>query len=114
MSLTLTYLGHAGVLLEDDKHAVAIDPFLTGNPLAVKKAADIRCKHVVVTHGHDDHLGDAAAIASANKGTVYANYEITRFLAGQGVATEAGNPGGKLKTDFGWIAFTQALHSSSG
>lgn len=113
MGFTLTFLGHAAVLLEDGKHSVAIDPFITGNPLAPKPAADLHCQHIVVTHGHGDHLGDAASLAKANRATVYAGYEITEYLGEQGVLTQPGNPGGRIQTDFGWVAFTQAFHSSS-
>ena len=113
MSLTLTYLGHAGVLASGDKHTVAIDPFLTGNPVATMKAAEVKCTHIAVTHGHGDHLGDTVAIAKANKATVFAAFEITEYLSEQGVKTEAGNPGGKISAPFGWVAFTQAFHSSS-
>jgi L-ascorbate metabolism protein UlaG (beta-lactamase superfamily) len=113
MGITLTFLGHAGVLLEDGKHAVAMDPFLTGNPVATRKVTDIKCGHIVLTHGHSDHLGDTVAIAKANRAKVYGTFELTEYLGEQGVATEPGNPGGKVTTDFGWVALTQAFHSSS-
>lgn len=113
MSITLTFLGHAGVLLEDGKHAVAMDPFLTGNPLARQRPSDLRCSHIVLTHGHSDHLGDTVAIAKANRATVFGSYELAEYLGEQGIATEPANPGGKVATAFGWVAFTQAFHSSS-
>lgn len=113
MSLTITYLGHAGVLMADGKHTLAIDPFLTGNPVATMRAADLKCTHIALTHGHGDHLGDTVTIAKANKATVFAGFELTEYLGEQGIKTEAGNPGGQIQTPFGWIAFTQAFHSSS-
>ncbi len=113
MALTLTFLGHAGFLLTDGEHTVAVDPFLTGNPVATMQARDIKCQAIVLTHGHADHVGDAVAIAKANRATAYAAFEIAEFLGKQGVAAEPGNPGGKIATPFGWVAFTQAFHSSS-
>ncbi len=114
MSVTITFLGHAGFLLESGQHRVAIDPFLTGNPVATMKAEDVRCNFIVLTHGHADHIGDTVAIAKANGAAVAAAFEICDYLAKQGVEKcEPGNPGGKIATDFGWIAFTQAFHSSS-
>ena len=114
MSVTITFLGHAGFLLENGDHRVAIDPFLTGNPVATMKAEDVRCNFIVLTHGHADHIGDTVAIAKANGATVAAAFEICDYLAAQSVEKcEPGNPGGKIATDFGWIAFTQAFHSSS-
>jgi L-ascorbate metabolism protein UlaG (beta-lactamase superfamily) len=113
MSITVTFLGHAGFVLDDGAHAVAIDPFLTGNPVATASAEEIRCQAIVLTHGHADHLGDTVAIAKANNATVYAAFEIAEFLGEQGCNTEPGNPGGKISGDFGWVAFTPAFHSSS-
>jgi L-ascorbate metabolism protein UlaG (beta-lactamase superfamily) len=106
-------LGHAGVLLSDGTHTIAVDPFLTGNPVATMQARDIKCQAIVLTHGHADHVGDTVAIAKANRATVYGAFEIAEFLGTQGVTAEAGNPGGKIAAPFGWVAFTQAFHSSS-
>ncbi len=113
MAITLTFLGHAGYLLDDGSQAVAIDPFLTGNPVATMAADDVRCNAIVVTHGHGDHLGDTVAIAKANGATVYAPNEIADYVTGLGCTAEHGNPGGKIAGDFGWVAFTPAFHSSS-
>lgn len=114
MPVNITFLGHAGFVLDDGSTAVAIDPFLTGNPVATIKPDDVTCQHIALTHGHADHLGDTVAIAKANRATVYGAFEIATYLDEQGVdKTEPANPGGKVATDFGYIAFTQAFHSSS-
>ncbi len=113
MAVTLTFLGHASFLLNDGKRTVAIDPFLTDNPVATMKADDVQCKYIALTHGHADHMGDTVAIAKKNGATVYGAFEIYQYLTEQGVTAEPANPGGKINTDFGWVAFTQAFHSSS-
>jgi len=113
MAVTLTFLGHAGFLIDDGTHSVAIDPFLTGNPVATMKVEEVRCSAIVVTHGHGDHMGDTVAIAKANEATVYAPNEIAEYVGGLGCKAEPGNPGGKIAGDFGWVAFTPAFHSSS-
>ncbi|RMF81188.1 MAG: metal-dependent hydrolase [Planctomycetota bacterium] len=114
MSVELTFLGHAGFVLRSGDSSVAIDPFLTGNPVAKHKPGDVRCSHIVLTHGHADHVGDAVAIAKANDSTCYGAFELCNYLSQQGVKKcEPGNPGGRIQTDFGWVAFTQAFHSSS-
>ncbi|MFQ5428876.1 MAG: metal-dependent hydrolase [Phycisphaerae bacterium] len=114
MAITLTFLGHAGFLLEDETHTVAIDPWLTGNPVATMKPQDICADHIVVTHGHSDHFADVLFIAAENDATVYSAFEIMEYLNEQGhEKCQPGNPGGRIETNFGWVAFTQAFHSSS-
>lgn len=113
MALDITYLGHSAFLLGDGTHAAVIDPFLTGNPLASHTPAQIRCKTVILTHGHEDHVGDTVAIAKANRATVIGCHEISVWAGEQGLEAIGTNPGGKVATDFGWVAFTQAFHSSS-
>ncbi|MCP4758029.1 MAG: metal-dependent hydrolase [Planctomycetes bacterium] len=115
MTLELTWLGHSAFLLSDGTCTVAVDPFLTGNPTAPCVAADIKCSHIALTHGHEDHVGDTIEIAKANGAPVIAAFEITNWVQSQGHdLVEPGNPGGRI--DLGgdcWVAFTQALHSSS-
>jgi L-ascorbate metabolism protein UlaG (beta-lactamase superfamily) len=113
MALKITYLGHSGFVLDDGAHAVAIDPFLTGNPVAKHRPADIRVKTIALTHGHADHLGDSVEIAKANGATVVGGFELTCLFDEQGIATEPMNPGGRIALEFGWIALTQAFHSNS-
>ncbi|MCK4872131.1 MAG: metal-dependent hydrolase [Phycisphaerales bacterium] len=114
MPLDITFLGHAGFLLSDGSHTIAIDPFLTDNPVAVHKPADITCDYIALTHGHADHMGDSVRIAKANDATIVAAFEICNYAGSQGVSkVEPGNPGGKIMTPFGFIALTQAFHSSS-
>jgi len=114
MPIELTFLGHAGFLINSGEHALVIDPFLSGNPLAKHKPGDVKCTHIALTHGHADHIGDTVDIAKANGATVFGAFEIAEFLGSQGVEkVEPGNPGGRIDADFGWVAFTQAFHSSS-
>jgi L-ascorbate metabolism protein UlaG (beta-lactamase superfamily) len=114
MSIIITFLGHAGFLIEAGRHVVAIDPFLTGNPVATVEPNEIQCRAIALTHGHADHLGDTVAIAKANDATVYAAFEICEYCGEHGVRRiEPMNPGGKVSTSFGFVALTQAFHSSS-
>jgi len=113
MGISITFLGHAGFLLSDGTHTVAIDPFLTDNPVATMKPDEVEVQSIVLTHGHADHLGDTVAIARANDATVFGAFEIVEYMGEQEIKGEPGNPGGKITADFGWVAFTQAFHSSS-
>lgn len=114
MPLTITYLGHSGFLFSDGQTTIAVDPFLTGNPKATMKSADVMCNAIVLTHGHADHVGDTVAIAQKNNATVFGAFELCNLIGSKGVKSlEHMNPGGRVKTSWGWVALTQAFHSSS-
>lgn len=114
MPVKITYLGHAGFLFQSNKHSLVVDPFLTGNRLAKHTPDQIACDYIALTHGHQDHFGDTMAIAQNNDATVIAAFELCEFIVEQGHGkVSPGNPGGRVFADFGYIAFTQAFHSSS-
>jgi len=112
--LKITFLGHAGFIFDDGTHRLAVDPWLEGNPVATMKPDDVNVQHIVVTHGHGDHFGDVERIAKKNGATVYCAYEVMEYLNEKGhEKVQPGNVGGRIDGDFGWVAFTQAFHSSS-
>jgi len=114
MSISIRYLGHSGFIFSAGSHVVAVDPFLTGNPVAAVKADSVACTAIAVTHGHSDHVGDTVAIAKRTGATVYACFELAEYFGELGVKSrEDMNPGGKVTAPFGWVALTQAFHSSS-
>jgi L-ascorbate metabolism protein UlaG (beta-lactamase superfamily) len=113
--IKLTWLGHASWLIENDQHRILLDPFLTDNPAATAKPEDFRdISHVLVSHGHFDHVADVAAIAKANDATVVAIFEIAQWFGSQhGIQNAVGmNIGGSVATDFGSIKMVPAIHSS--
>jgi L-ascorbate metabolism protein UlaG (beta-lactamase superfamily) len=115
--MKLTWFGHSAVRAENGSHVILIDPFLTGNPGftgSVDEAA-AGATHVVLTHGHDDHVGDAVAICKKTGATLVAVYELALHLAAQGVEkVEVGNPGGTIDLGGGVsVSFVNAFHSSS-
>lgn len=116
MPLNITFLGHSGFLFDDGTTRVCVDPFLTGNTLAQHQPGDIHTHYLALTHGHGDHCNDdGVTIARNNDATVIAPFEVANWFGEQGIEKrEPGNPGGRVYTDFGHVAFTPALHSSSG
>jgi L-ascorbate metabolism protein UlaG (beta-lactamase superfamily) len=111
--MKITYYGHSCFLVETSTARLVIDPFLEGNSLAPIKPADVKCDYVLVSHGHEDHTGDALAIAQANNAPIVANYEIAEYFAAKGAKTHGMNPGGAFKFPFGRVKLTLAHHTSS-
>lgn len=107
----LRYLGHSAFYLKGEGINALIDPFLTGNPLAAAKAEDFAgVNYIFVTHGHGDHLGDAAAVAKRTGAAVFACNELAGWLAAQGVKTEGMHIGGRALFPFGRVKLTPAWH----
>jgi L-ascorbate metabolism protein UlaG (beta-lactamase superfamily) len=110
---SLTWLGHNCWLIESSGHSILLDPFLDDSPSAPQKAAAVRAQFVLVSHGHYDHVADAAKIAVREQATVVANFEICEWLSKQGVKkTEPMNLGGAIELPFGRVKMTLAHHSS--
>jgi L-ascorbate metabolism protein UlaG (beta-lactamase superfamily) len=105
-----TFLGHSCVMLEAGPHRVIIDPFLTGNTQATVKPEDIDVSHILVTHGHGDHIGDAVAIAKRTGAIIIANYEIVNLVGKEGVTSHPLHIGGGFNFPFGRAKMTIAHH----
>ena len=113
MPTKVTWLGHATWLVNTGQHSIVVDPFLDDSPAAPLKSKDIAADFVLVSHGHFDHVADAAKIANRTGAMVISNYEICQWLAGQGVKNTLGmNLGGSAPVAFGRVKLTLALHSS--
>ncbi|MEA2904551.1 MAG: hypothetical protein QOI12_1938 [Alphaproteobacteria bacterium] len=113
--MQITWFGHSAFRLDFSGHAVLIDPFFTGNPAFVsdKAAASKGVSHIVLTHGHNDHVGDALDIARANGATVTTNYDLGMWLVSKGLEKlNPMNTGGT--SDLGGFSVTlvRADHSS--
>lgn len=107
--------GHSTWSVRTEKAHLLIDPFLESNPSAKTKPTKINPTHILISHGHFDHIADAAAIAKRTGAQVLANYEIATWLSKQhGVENTVGmNLGGTYNCDAGGFQLVPALHSSS-
>lgn len=113
--MRLTWLGHSAFRLDIGKSIILIDPFLTGNRIFTgdRDEATAGATHILLSHGHDDHVGDALDIARKTGAQIVSNFEICMFLASQGIANiNPGNTGGTVPCGEFTVSFTPALHSS--
>lgn len=113
-TMNITWFGHAAFALEADGVTVLVDPFLTGNPANVVDAATVKADTIVLTHAHNDHVGDTIDIAKRTGATVIATAELASWCEKQGVADAvAGNHGGTIPFEGGSTKFVPAWHTSS-
>jgi len=118
MATDLTWLGHSAFRLDTPGgKRIYIDPFLNGNPRCPGSEVEPeRCDLIAVTHGHDDHLGDAVAIAQKFACPVVAQVELRGWLSLNGLSEDpmqAVNKGGTVEHAGVKLTLTHANHSSS-
>jgi L-ascorbate metabolism protein UlaG (beta-lactamase superfamily) len=110
---TAKFLGHSCFLIEEGATSILIDPFLTGNPMGAVTADAVKPTAILVSHAHNDHLGDAIAISQRTGAVIVANFEIATFCQQQGVNAHPMHLGGSRTFDWGWVKLTLAFHGST-
>jgi L-ascorbate metabolism protein UlaG (beta-lactamase superfamily) len=113
--MQITWYGHSAFRLDFSGRAILIDPFFTGNPAFVSDKAEAinGVSHIVLTHGHADHVGDTLDIARSTGATVTTNYDLGMWLVAKGLEKlNPMNTGGT--TDLGGftVSLVRADHSS--
>ncbi|MEO3385943.1 metal-dependent hydrolase [Mesorhizobium sp. CAU 1741] len=114
--MKLTWYGHAAFGVEAGNAKILIDPFLSGNPSWGKdwEGPAEGVTHVLLTHGHNDHLGDTLAIVKKTGAMLVANPEICDYFSGKGAEkVNPGNHGGTVDCGGFTTTFVNALHSSA-
>jgi L-ascorbate metabolism protein UlaG (beta-lactamase superfamily) len=116
MPLSFTWLGHSTFLfVSPGGRRMLLEPWVASNPAcppALKKID--RLDLILISHGHSDHAGDAAALARSTGAHVIANYEVCLWLEAKGIQNTAPMGHGGTQT-VGGIAITMvnAVHGSS-
>jgi L-ascorbate metabolism protein UlaG (beta-lactamase superfamily) len=114
--MKLTWLGHSAFHLETPERSILIDPFWTGNSTFPAGHEDKieEVDAIVVTHGHEDHLGDTVRLAKKHGAVVVAQFEVCMWVGGQGVEKlEPMNTGGSVERDGVRYSMVPAFHSSA-
>jgi L-ascorbate metabolism protein UlaG (beta-lactamase superfamily) len=114
--VSVTWLGHAAFKIDTPGgKRIYLDPWLS-NPNAPPGAADVeRLDVLAITHGHDDHVGEAVELGKRFRPKVVAIFELAGWLEEQGVegASALGmNKGGTLDVEGVKFTMTNAVHSS--
>ncbi|MFC5712772.1 metal-dependent hydrolase [Thalassorhabdus alkalitolerans] len=111
--MKVTYHGHSVVAIETNGKKIIIDPFITGNGMCDLEAENVEADVILLTHGHNDHVGDTVELAKKNDALVVAPFELATYLGWQGVNTHPMHIGGGHDFDFGHVKLTQAFHGSA-
>ncbi|MFG3610922.1 metal-dependent hydrolase [Rummeliibacillus stabekisii] len=111
--MKISFHGHSIVKIQTNNHTILIDPFITGNSQTDLNVDDQNPDVILLTHGHNDHVGDTVEIAKKSNALVVAPNELADYLSWQGLETHPMHIGGARQFDFGKVKLTQAFHGSS-
>ncbi|MBT8037668.1 MAG: metal-dependent hydrolase [Verrucomicrobiae bacterium] len=110
----LTFYGHSCFSVEIAGKKILFDPFISPNPLAQEVDIDtIEADYILISHGHEDHVADAAEILKRTGAMLISNFEIVTWFGQQGIENAHPlNHGGCVELPFGKVKYVNAVHSS--
>lgn len=112
------WLGHSAFRVEiPNGKIIYIDPFLSQNPTTPESEKTIsKADYILLTHGHEDHVGDTIAAAKNTGAQVVGMLELMEVLKQHELPENqaiAFNKGGTMALDGFKLRMTNANHSSS-
>jgi len=115
--MKITWLGHSGFRIEIGDAVLLVDPWFTGNPMFPEGKRDEAIRgatHVLVSHGHGDHSGDAVAICKELGVPMVGIYDLVSWwTAKEGIEGVGFNKGGTVDLAGVKVTMVSASHSSS-
>jgi len=116
--MNIIWLGHGSFRFEIEDQVILLDPWLNGNPMLAEDqhaAAIEGATHILVTHGHFDHITDVVEISKQTGAPVSGMYELAAYLTAQGAVEGVGfNMGGTIAVgDKVSASMVPASHSST-
>lgn len=111
--MKLKYFSHSAFQITTDSgKRILIDPFLDDNPTSPIKSDEVETDYIILSHAHNDHLGDAMKIAKKGKVTFICVNELGNYLTSKGFEAHKMHIGGGHNFEFGRVKFTIAHHGS--
>ena len=90
--MEITWFGAASLRLSFEEKSVLIDPFFPLSLNGFEREALLKTyrkeKHILFTHNHFDHVGNAAEIAQNNPCALYATKSVVRSLGKKGLSPD--------------------------
>mgnify|MGYP006291482155 FL=1 len=115
--MKLTWLGHSGFRIEIGDQILLVDPWLSGNPMFPEERrgeAIAGATHVLVSHGHFDHVNDAPGVARDLGIPLVTIFDLASWLEKRdGIEVVGFNKGGTVMLGDVAVTMVNAAHSSS-
>ena len=112
----IRFLGQSCFELTDGSTRVLVDPFLKpNNPISPVTGDELEDPtQILVSHGHADHVADAAGVAKRTGAPLAAIVELAHWFDALGVENTS-DPclGGTVTFDGGWAKMVQAFHTNT-
>ncbi len=114
--MKITWLGHSGFRIEIGGQVLLVDPWLSGNPMfpeARRAEAVAGATHILISHGHGDHSGDALDLTQELGVPLVGIYDLMRWESAHGATVIGFNKGGTVNLGDVRVTMVNAAHSSS-
>ena len=115
--MKIIWLGHSAFRIEIEQAVLLVDPWLTGSPMFPEDRRDealAGATHILLSHGHGDHAGNALALAQelAIPSVGIADL-ISRWTRHHRITGTGFNKGGTVTLNGARVTMVNASHSSS-
>jgi len=115
--MKIIFLGHASFRIEIAGQVLLIDPWLSGNPVLSEDQHDTAtagASHILLTHGHFDHIVDTLPLAKKLNIPVVGQYDlIGHWSETEGIEGIGFNKGGTVRLGDVEVTMLHAVHSST-
>ena len=115
--MKIIWLGHSSFRIEIEDQVLLVDPWLTGNPMfpeGRRAEAIAGATHILISHGHGDHAGDAIAIAQELSIPVVGIYDLMNWWQNKhDISVVSFSKGGTVALGEVAVTMVNAVHSSS-